>query len=342
MFKPTKTLALTMALATGVLLAGCGTTPTATTSANASATSAATPPAVTGTANVAYAGSLQLVNDQYLSPAFKQATGLAFQGRGGGSFGVAHLIATKEIQPNVFESIGSAPIKELSPQFTDWAVGFASSPLVIAYSPKSPYASQLNAIAKGQTPLKELFTLMQKPDFHLGRTNPNTDPQGQVFVMMLHLAQQQLNLPSGTADAILGGQNNPKQIFAEESILSQLQAGQLDASSAYLPEAIQRKLDYIVLPDSMNFGNPADSATYATQHLTLKGGKTATGSTAEIYLTTIKGSKDQQAGEKFVSYLLSPAGQAIYKAQGYQLTPAKIWGNRAAVPSAILQLVQGS
>lgn len=335
MSNPYKILALT--LATGLLLSGCGTaakTPNSSSSASNQSTA-------TGTANVAYAGSLQLVNDQYLAPAFKKATGLAYQGRGGGAYGVAHLISTGEITPNVFESMGTGPIQELSPKFTDWAVGFASSPLVIAYSPKSPYASQLNAIAKGQKPLQQLFALMKQSGFHLGRTNPETDPQGQAFVMMMHLAQQQLNLPAGTADAILGGQNNSKQIFAEESILSQLQAGQLDASSAFLPEAIQRNLPYIALPDTMNFGNPSDNSTYASQHITLKNGKTIKGATMEIYATTIKGAKDLKAGEKFISYLLSKDGQAIYKKEGLQLTPVQIWGSRNDIPSEILQATQG-
>lgn len=335
MQKVYKALALTTIMATGVFLSGCGTTKPAT------PTNTPNQSNVASTANVAYAGSLQLVNEKYLAPAFEKATGLKYQGRGGGAFGIAHLISTSEITPNVFESLGTAPIQELSPKFTNWAVGFASSPLVIAYSPKSPYASQLDAIAKGQEPLKQLFDIMQKPGFHLGRTNPNTDPQGQVFVMMMHLAEQQLHLPAGTANAILGSQDNSKQIFAEESILSQLEAGQLDASSAYLPEAIQRHLSYISLPDSMNFGNPKDNDIYASQKLTLKGGKTATGSTMEVYATTIKGSKDINAGEQFINYTLSPAGQTILKQEGLQITPFQIWGNQQDIPKAILKVIQG-
>lgn len=331
MSKQHKNLALTVILVVGLLLTGCS-------KATAPKPSKAPAPATaTDTANVAYAGSLQLVNDQYLGPAFRKATGLNYQGRGGGAFGVANQIAAGEIKPNVFESMGTAPIQTLSPKFTDWAVGFASSPLCIAYSPKSQYASEFNAIAKGQKPLADLFTLMKKPGFHLGRTNPETDPQGQVFVMMMHLAQQQLNLPAGTADAILGGQDNPKQIFAEESILSQLQAGQLDASSAYLSEAVQRHLPYISLPSSINFGDPSKNNVYATQSVTLKNGKKVAGSVMEVYVTTIKGTPDQNAGVKFISYLLSSAGKQIYMKQGLVITPTQIWGNQKDIPSEILK-----
>lgn len=291
-------------------------------------------------AYVAYAGSLTLVNDRYLAPAFKRDTGFNYQSHAGGAFGVANLIKAGEIQPNVFISVGLAPIATLEPKFTSWSAGFASQPLVVAYSPRSPFASQLNAIAAGQKPLAALFTLMARKGFHLGRTNPQTDPQGQAFIIMLKLAAKKYGLPHGTVEKIIGQINNPAQIFAETALVSRLEAGQLDACSAFLPQAIQRNLKYIKLPDAINLGNPAMAHAYDTQSVTVAmkngGSKTFKGTALVLYMTTISGTPHQKAGVSFVKYLLSPAGKKIYQQHGYQLlSKPVVAGDSNAVPQEI-------
>ncbi len=338
--------AVSLTAAAALVVAGCGTAGGANNGAVASGTSNAasantaepgSSAAAGGTAFVAYAGSLQLANDQYVGPAFTKATGIKYQGQGNGALAQAQLIASNEVTPNVFMSIGTAPIQVIDPKFTTWSVGFASSPIVIAYSPQSPYASQLHAIAKGREPLTKLFSLMEQPNFHLGRTDPNIDPQGQAFIFMLRLAEQELHLQKGTAQKILGSVNNPKQIFSETSILSRLQAGQLDASSAYLPEAVERKLPYITLPNTINLGDPADASLYATQSLKIAGGKVAKGAPIEVYISALKGTPDTAAGEAFVKFALSPAAQALYKQQGYTLTKPLVFGAQSDIPAPIAQ-----
>lgn len=333
-----KYLIIGSAVASLIAVSGCGTGNVSNASSNStSAVSTAKKPEI---AAVAYAGSLQLVNDQYAGPAFTKATRLKYQGRGGGAFGVANLIKSGEISPNVFESMGTAPFEQMGSKKPAWAIGFASSPIVIAYSLNSPYASKLKAIASGTLPLKDLFLLMEQPGFHLGRTNPNTDPQGQAFVLMMQLAQKQLHLPSGTASKILGSNTNPKQLFAEEAILSRLQSGQLDATSAFLSEAVQKHLPYISLPSSMNMGDPSYKSTYSSVHMNVNG-KTVRGSTIEIYIATVPGNPNQTAGEKFVSFLLSKQGLDIYQQNGYKLTKFLTWGHKTDIPSSIRTEIQG-
>lgn len=327
---------LSAGLAACLGLAGCGN------EQNSSAVSSSTAAShkASGTANVAYAGSLQLTNDQHIGPMFTKATGLAYQGYGNGANAVAHLIKSGQITPNVFESIGTAPIESLGTNKASFAIGFAGSPLVIAYSDKSPYAKQLSAIGTGKEPIADLFSLMEKPDFHFGRTDPNTDPQGQYFVMMMHLAETELKLPKGTADRILGSLENDKQVYQETDILSRLQAGQMDAASAYLPEAIQQHLNYILLPDTINMGNPADAKLYATEHLAIAGGQTVTGAPIEVYLTTINDTPDQSAGASFAAFTLSKRGLQTFRSMGYTMTPFKIWGKQADMPKAVARIVQ--
>lgn len=295
-----------------------------------------------GTADVAYAGSLQLTNDKGLAPSFTQSTGFKYRGYGNGATAIANLIRSGEITPNVFESIGTAPLKDAGRDKVAYGIGFAGSPLVIAYSNKSPYAKQLRAIADGQKPLKTLFPLMEQPNFHLGRTDPNADPQGQYFVMMMNLAEKELHLPKGTSARILGSLSNPKQVYSETDILSRLQAGQMDASSAYLPEAVQQGLPYIQLPAAVNLGDPKYKSRYATEHLKLSNGQTVTGAPIELYITGVQGSPDHQAGTAFIHFALSKPGLHIFKQNGYTLTPMTVWGKRSKIPGSILPELKGS
>jgi molybdate/tungstate transport system substrate-binding protein len=183
---------------------------------------------------------------------------------------------------------------------------------------------------------------MQQPGFQLGRTDPNTDPQGRAFIYMLELAQMKYHLPKDTMTKILGGPPaSPKstQIFEEASLDSRLQAGQLDAASAYLSQAKQLHLHYITLPADINLGDASFADQYAKASITIttsSGPDTKTGSPLTLDITTISGAKDAAAGNAFVAYVLSPAGRALYAKQGgYTLLTPTLTGPASAVPASI-------
>ena len=323
------------ALAVGACSSSGSSGPGGPDSAPASASSGGARPS--GTADVAYAGSLANLNEKVIGPAFSKAKGDAYQGRGAGSTALAQEIKSGEIAPNVFESIGGKPIESLEPKFTSWYVQFASSPIVVAYNPASTYGSQFAAIASGAKPLSDLFTLMATPGFKLGRTDPNLDPQGVAFIEMLMLAQKQYGLPSGIVTKIIQGQPssaNSPTIFEETALEPRLQAGQLDASSAYLSQAIQLRLHYITLPSSLNLGDPALAAQYKTASFKLANGQLQTGKPLSVCITTI-GTKDQAAADAFVAYVLSQPGRALHKQGGYTLLTPKAFGSTAAIPAGI-------
>lgn len=335
---PASLLALLMAAAA----CGSSTAPKAATTTTPPATTSSTVhPPEAGSVNLGFAGSTQALNEDTVGPDFTEATGYAYTGQGAGAAAVAQYIKSGEYTSTAFEAIGGAPIETLEPSFTDYYVQFASSPLVIAYNPTSPYASTLSAIASGKKPITDLFATMAESGFTIGRTDPNVDPQGQGFLLMMNLAESQLHVPQATVQADLAN----SQIFAETSLESTLQAGQLDASSAYLSQAVQMKLPYIALPDSIDLGDPADAAIYATASITLTTppGKVVTGSPLALTITTIdqpgESAADVAASDAFVAYVLSPAGLALYKAGGYSLLTPTLFGSKTAVPKAVLSEV---
>jgi len=289
-----------------------------------------------GTANVAYAASLEFLNEKVFGPAFHTAKGFGYSGRAGESGALEAEIAAKAIAPNVFQAVGGDNITPLFPKFTKWYVQYAGTQIAVAYNPSSKYAPQFQAIASGKKPICDLFPIMEKKGFLLGRTDPNTDPQGRSFIYMIELAQTYCHLPSSTVTKILGSPLNSSsstQVFAETSLLAHLQAGQLDASSTYLSEARQMHLRYILLPPAINLGDPSMATQYHNASITITGNVTKHGSPL-AYVMTIIGAPTS-AGTAFIAYVLSPAGRALYQREGYNLLTPTVTGASSAVPAAV-------
>ena len=268
---------------------------------------------------VAYAGSMGAVMDRVIGPAFVKANGVEFQGIGQGAYGLARQLEGRLMQADVFVSITPGPIDILKKAgMIGPAVPVASTQMVIAYSPKSKFAPEFEAAAEGKKPW---YDILQTPGLRFGRTDPATDPQGQNIIFTMLLAQNFYKQP-GLADQILGGYQNPKQIFTEPSLLSRLEAGQIDASSGYLSATRSHHLPFIKLPDEINLSNPEMEATWYKNvqfSITLASGKETTLNTQPLvfYATVLKDSKQPALAEKFVQFLQSPEGQKLLDDNGY-------------------------
>lgn len=268
---------------------------------------------------VAYAGSMGTVMDQFIGPAFAKANGVQYQGIGQGAYGLARQLEGKLLQADVFISITPGPIDIVKKAgLIDSAVPVASTQMVIAYNPKSKFVSEFEAAAQGKKPWYEV---LQTPGLHFGRTDPAIDPQGQNIIFTMLLAQNFYKQP-GLADRILGGYQNTQQIFTEPSVLSRMEAGQIDAASGYLSATRSQHLPFISLPDEINLSNPEmDAKWYKTVQFSIKlpNGKEATLNTQPLvfYAAVLKDSKQPALAEKFVQFLQSPQGQKILEDNGY-------------------------
>jgi molybdate/tungstate transport system substrate-binding protein len=277
-------------------------------------TASAAPAMATGKIIVAYAGSMGVVMDRGIGPAFTTATGTQFQGIGQAAMGLAHLIAGKSLNPDVFVSVSAAPIKVVeSAGLAASAVPVASTSIVLAYSPKSSFAAAFAAKDSDWT------KILTSPGLRFGRTDPQVDPQGQYVLYTLQLAETYYKLP-GFAAKVAGTMENPAEIFAEPSLLARLQDGQIDATLGYESAVISQHLPFIALPPEINCSAPAFKAVYAKASLTM----TAKGETKIVhpsplvfYATVLKNAANPQAAAAFVTFLNSPAGQAILSQYGY-------------------------
>jgi molybdate/tungstate transport system substrate-binding protein len=323
---------LSLAVTTLAATAGCGS------SAAAPAASSTVSARPSGTANVAYASSLESLNQNVAGPTFNAAEGYKYSGQGNPPEALEAAIAAGKITPNVFESIGSDDITPLEPKLTKWYIQYAETQVVLAYNPDSRYASEFQAIADGAAPTEDLFMLLETSHLKLGRTDPVTDSQGRDFIFMLELAQKYYNLPSDAISKILRtssadlGSSRSSQIFTESSLGTALESGQLDAASVFINQAVQLHLDYIKLPELINLSSPADDAYYEQASLTI-GGKTYTGSPQVIDITII--GTPTAAATAFVMYTLSQTGLTEYRNVGFAVLAPKAFGDTSAIPASI-------
>lgn len=270
--------------------------------------------------SVAYAGSMGALMDKGLGPRIEQSAHVQFQGRGAGAYGLAHLLADRKITADVFVSITAGPIEVLRKAgLVGEAVPVASTQMVIAYSPKGPHAEEFREAAEGR---KEWFEVLEQPGVKFGRTDPTTDPQGRNIVFAMLLAQDYYKQP-GLAARLLGDyQHNTSQIFAEPSLLSRLESGQIDASSGYLSAVISHKLPYIKLPPQVNLSDPSmDRDGYSKVHfsITAPDGKPMELSTQPLvfYAAVLKNATQPKAAAEFVRLMQSAQGRKMFHDYGY-------------------------
>jgi molybdate/tungstate transport system substrate-binding protein len=263
---------------------------------------------------VVYAGSMGSMMDGGVRPAIAKTLGADLQGRAAGSTGLANLIVAGSIRPDVFISVTPGPIRSvLKAGKAAGAIPIARTEMVIAYSPRSQYAAALaKAGGAGAAPW---WRILQAPGFRFGRTDPNTDPQGLNGIFMMQLAADYYHQP-GLAEKILGPQINPRQIFQEPQVMARLQAGQLDASSAYKTQPGALGLPFLALAPEINLGSSSMEPEYEKVSVTLNG-KAHRPSPLVFYAAVLKDAPQPKLAERFVAWLKVPEARRILSRYGY-------------------------
>ena len=278
-----------------VVLAGCGGGSSSSSSSSSSSGSAASSsvPKGSGPVNVLYAGSLVNLMEKQIGPAFDKASGYTFTGFSGGSSALATQIKGKVHPGDVFVSASPAVNDTLTGDanggWVSWYATFASSPLVVGYNPNSKFAADLKS--------KPWYQVLSEPGILVGSTDPVADPKGKLASTALTTAATSQNQP-GLAKLA----SDPSIVFPEETLVSRLQAGQLDVGFFYTAEA-----------------KAANIATVPISDQDLK---------ATYTVTVLNQAPDEKGGEAFVQYLLGKEGLAVLKSDGFTLTtPPTVTGS---------------
>lgn len=269
---------------------------------------------------VAYAGSMGAVMDDALGPAFARAHGADYQGVGQGSYALARLLAAGEMQADVFVCVTPGPLRVLEQAGrVALAVPVASTRMVLIYSPRSRFAADFAASAQHG---KAWYEVLRAPGLRFGRTDPGVDPQGANALLTLQLAARYYHQPD-LLQQVAGALQNPEQIFAEPSLLSRLEAGQVDATLGYASAAYSHHLPVIDLPAEIDLAQPAmQVAWYADAGLTLADGEKLRVQPLVFYAAVLKNAKHPALARAFADFLQSAAGQALLHAHGYDAAHA--------------------
>jgi molybdate/tungstate transport system substrate-binding protein len=293
-----------------------------------------------GQVNVLYAGSLLSVMETKIGPAFSNL-GYDYKGEGHGSIQNANMIIDGQRFPDVFISVGANPINMLinnnnKPSLAKWYLGFASDEMVIAYNPKSPFASDFQKAKTGFVPW---YHVLAKPGIKFLRTDPFLDPKGCYTVIAVKLAGI-LYHNSSLSSSILNGERNKDQLRPEEILLTLLEQGEADAIPAYKHEAVERGFPFISLPPQINLGNP-DFTNYYKQASCTTTPQQQDGSLTYgkpiVFDITIPNTVRNNAGAiQFVKFILSKQGNIILQNDGFKtIAPLIHGGNVSSIPKEV-------
>jgi molybdate/tungstate transport system substrate-binding protein len=265
----------------------------------------ATPAAASAEVNVLYAGSLVNLMEHGIGPAFDKGEGDTFRGFAAGSNGLANQIKGQLRHGDVFISanpkVNDMLTGAANGDWVSWYVTFAQSPLVIGYNPSGRFAAELKS--------KPWYEVLREPGIRIGRTDPKLDPKGALTVELLDKAEAVYHQP-GLAKAVLGAPDNPAQVQPEENLVGRLQSGQIDVGFFYSTETADLKIPAIPLPPEV-----ALSAHYT--------------------VTILRGAPDQAGAEKFVTFLLSPAGRQIMQQHGLDTVTPAVSGDASKIPAGL-------
>lgn len=278
------------------LIAGCG---------GGSAAGAGFPGG--STARVLYAGSLVNLMEKQIGPAFADASGDHYQGRGSDSQSIANAIKGKVQVGDVFiaasPTVNTALMGPSNGSWETWYTKFASAPLELGYSSRSKFAPALQS--------GNWYDVLRSPGIRIGITDPTLDPKGKLTIEALDTAQQAYHLPATYAASI----RRKASIFPEQDLLGRLEAGQLDVGFFYSNEAVPAHIPTVGL------GKAHESATFT--------------------VSVLQNAPDPTAGAAFVRYLLGPARSTLTAGGLHMFAHPELTGPRSAVPTDLRSVVGG-
>ena len=231
--------------------------------------------------------------------------GVDIQREAGGSTKMARMISEVGKPADIMASADYVVIdKNLIPKYADFNIRFATNQLVLCYTDKSKYASEINA--------ENWYDILQKPGVVWGHSDPNLDPCGYRSVMVLQLAEKFYG-KKGFADKLISQRKKEWVRPRAVELISLLKAGDMDYAWEYLSVAVQHGLNYITLDKHINLSDYKYNNFYKQAKVTVSGKKPGTkieriGKSITYGITQLKDAPNKAAATAFMDYMLSPEG----------------------------------
>ena len=256
-----------------------------------------------------------------LLDSFAARTGTHYTLQPGASLELARLIAETGRRPDVLLSADPAIFpKLLEPRFVNGYEIIARNRIVLAYTAQSRGASEI-------TP-DNWRTVITRPGVQVGRADPNTDPSGYRTLLVMQLAERSYHDPGLYARLLAAAPaRNVRPREADQVAL--LQTHDLDYIWTYQNLAEDNGLEFVKLPDAVDLGSPADSATYAAATVRVLGkqpGDTLTIHGAPILFgaAALTTAPHPALARQFMDFLTSPDGRRIARSRHFEVLDSAI------------------
>ncbi len=224
----------------------------------------------------------------------------------------------------------------LIPDYADFNLLFAKNEMIIAYTDKSKFASEITS--------QNWHQIFLKKDVKIGHSNPNLDPCGYRAVLVTKLAERYYNHKDffqtllGYSDHYNNGDENKSKVIVrakETDLLGLLETGAIDYLYIYKSVAIQHSLKYINLPKELSLADFSMKDYYKTATFKIIGKKPDSwieikGEPMIYGITLIKNAPNTKGAVEFIKFLLSDSGINIIEKNGQEfIKPLIIIGDKA-------------
>jgi len=218
------------------------------------------------------------------------------------------------------------------PNHSNWTIIFASNEMVIAYTDQSRYSNEINKT--------NWYTILNRTNVVIGRSNPNSDPCGYRALMVFQLASIYYDDPSINSSL----RNHLNTIVKPKSVelLAGLEAGTIDYAFEYKSVAVQHSLKYVELPDELNLKKWELRDYYAQVNVTIQKDKeklVIRGKPILYGLTIPRNAEHYHLALEFVKFVLSEKGREIIEDCGQNALFPAYSDDVSNVPAELKDLV---
>jgi len=284
-----------------------------------------------------HAGSLSVPFNQLKNEYEKMHPGIKILLEPAGSLVCARKITELKKPCDIIASADYFVINELLiPQYAKWSIRFATNEIVIAYTDKSKYASEID---------NDNWTdILLRNDVSYSRSDPDADPCGYRSVFTIMLAEKFYGKSGLTAKMLAKNRDfiRPKEV----DLVALIESNACDYMFQYKSVAIQHGLKYLELPSEVNLSDPRKAELYKTVSLDVTGSKPgskikATGDYINYSMTILESAPNKNESIDFMSFLLSERGLEIFRKNGQRSIIPIATEQPDQLPSKLLPYMTG-
>jgi len=297
-----------------------GSTTTLTSTAATTLTSVSTSTSiVTSGPLVSYSADAYATESSFLLSGFSKLTGIPTAPviSGGSNADASSIKAGAPDDVFISSALAATSPSHLGNLSANWAIGFATDQVVVAYSNATMANSAAsNIVTLGQTAEKSnatsdwnaFYTALTSGSVKVGISNPVADPGGLRGWLVLEAAGYLYSGGNQSAyvTPLLETQSNVTGT-SSAALVAPLQSGQIQFLLIYKSAAISDGIGYVPLDDHVNLSNASLAGYYAMFSYTDSAGKTS-GAPIVLVVTVPLSSVNTAEALEFVQYLVNNMG----------------------------------